>query len=133
MSGNFPACIYGNAHMDSTDLSFHAHPQVPHHCCASIPCRCKVFQAHKLIPYQEDPLRATYRLIHCVSVLIKMQTPFFKAQVLTSFKGDASYKSPSKNSSFKVVKIKAQLKCRTESFRISKFKRGQRCLMFYAL
>lgn len=129
MFRNFPAHIYGNAQVYSTDLSFHAQPQAPVHCCSSAPCRCTVFQAQKVILYQEDPLRAVHRLIHCASLLIKMQTPCFNTQVLTCFKRDASYKIPSKNSSFKVT-IKAQLKCRTENFRIIKLKRGQRCLKF---
>lgn len=129
MFRHFPAHIYGNTQVYSTDLSFHAQPQAPVNCCASIPCRCTVSQAQKVILHQEDPLRTVHRLIHCVSVLIKMQTPYFSTQVLTCFKRDTSYKIPSKNSSFKVT-IKAQLKCRTENFRIIKLKRGQRCLKF---
>lgn len=116
-------------HRCIADLSFHAQPQAPVRCCASVPCRCTVFQAQKVILHQGDPLRAVHRLIHCVSVLIKMQTPCFSAQVLTCFRRDASYKIPSNNSSFKVT-IKAQLKCGTENFRIIKLKRGQRCLKF---
>lgn len=119
MFRHFSVHTYGNIQVYSTDLSFHAQPQAPVHCCASIPCRCTDFQT-----YQEVPLRAVHRLIHCLSVLIKMQTPCFSAQVLTCFKRDASYKIPSKNSSFKVT-IKAQLKCRIDSFRIIKLKRGQ--------
>lgn len=78
MFRHFSAHIYGKTQVYSTDLSFHAQPQAPVNCCASIPSRCTVFQAQKVILHQEDPLRAVHRLIHCVPVLIKMQNTVFQ-------------------------------------------------------
>lgn len=91
MSSNFPACTYKNTHMDSSDLSSHAHPQAT----------CKFLAGVSSLRHRKQTHIKKLPSGLYISLLVKMQTPCFKVQVSTCFNRHASYRIPSKYSSFK--------------------------------